>query len=160
MKKIKNKILYPEQIKDVINDWKQSGNSIVFTNGCFDLLHTGHIDYLSKAAGLGDILIIGVNSDVSVKKLKGENRPLITEYKRCLLLAALLFTDAVIVFEEETPENLIRQIKPDMLVKGGDYKFNEIAGYKDVIANRGSVALLPFLKGESSTSIEKQILSL
>jgi len=135
-----------------INKIKSEGKKIVFTNGCFDLLHVGHIKYLSQAKDLGDILIIGLNSDKSVKKLKGNNRPINSFEDRAKLLAALKSVDLVIMFEEQTPENLIKEIIPDVLVKGGDYDIEEIVGYQTVIDNGGRVKTLSFYEGYSSTN--------
>ena len=136
----------------IINKIKSEGKKIVFTNGCFDLLHVGHIKYLSQAKDLGDILIIGLNSDKSVKKLKGNNRPINSFEDRAKLLAALKSVDLVIMFEEQTPENLIKEIIPDVLVKGGDYNIEEIVGYQTVIDNGGQVKTLSFYEGYSSTN--------
>ena len=136
----------------IINKIKSEGKKIVFTNGCFDLLHVGHIKYLSQAKDLGDILIIGLNSDKSVKKLKGDNRPINSFEDRAKLLAALKSVDLVIMFEEQTPENLIKEIIPDVLVKGGDYDIEEIVGYQTVIDNGGQVKTLSFYDGYSSTN--------
>jgi len=136
----------------IINKIKSEGKKIVFTNGCFDLLHVGHIKYLSQAKDLGDILIIGLNSDKSVKKLKGNNRPINSFEDRAKLLAALKSVDLVIMFEEQTPENLIKEIIPDVLVKGGDYDIEEIVGYQTVIDNGGQVKTLSFYDGYSSTN--------
>ena len=136
----------------IINKIKSEGKKIVFTNGCFDLLHVGHIKYLSQAKDLGDILIIGLNSDKSVKKLKGNNRPINSFEDRAKLLAALKSVDLVIMFEEQTPENLIKEIIPDVLVKGGDYNIEEIVGYQTVIDNGGQVKTLSFYDGYSSTN--------
>ena len=135
----------------IINKIKSEGKKIVFTNGCFDLLHVGHIKYLSQAKDLGDILIIGLNSDKSVKKLKGNNRPINSFEDRAKLLAALKSVDLVIIFEEQTPENLIQEIVPDVLVKGGDYDIEEIVGYQTVIDNGGQVKTLSYYDGYSST---------
>ena len=135
-----------------INKIKSEGKKIVFTNGCFDLLHVGHIKYLYQAKDLGDILIIGLNSDKSVKKLKGNNRPINSFEDRAKLLSALKSVDLVIMFEEQTPENLIKEIIPDVLVKGGDYDIEEIVGYQTVIDNGGQVKTLSFYDGYSSTN--------
>ena len=135
-----------------INKIKSEGKKIVFTNGCFDFLHVGHIKYLSQAKDLGDILIIGLNSDKSVKKLKGNNRPINSFEDRAKLLAALKSVDLVIMFEEQTPENLIKEIIPDVLVKGGDYNIEDIVGYQTVIDNGGQVKTLSFYEGYSSTN--------
>jgi rfaE bifunctional protein nucleotidyltransferase chain/domain len=131
--------------------------SIVFTNGCFDILHRGHIEYLSKAADLGDVLVIGLNTDNSVKKLKGPSRPYLDEYTRALTLASLGFVSAVVLFDEETPYELIRRIQPQCLVKGGDYKVEEIVGYDIVKARGGQVITIPLTEGYSSTAILDKI---
>ena len=148
------------QLKDNINflkKIKEENKKIVFTNGCFDILHVGHIRYLSKAKKLGNILIVGLNSDKSVKKLKGDNRPINIFEDRATLLASLRFVDLVIIFEEKTPENLIKKIKPDILVKGGDYNIEDIVGYKTVIENGGEVKVLRFHDGYSSSNYINKI---
>jgi rfaE bifunctional protein nucleotidyltransferase chain/domain len=129
------------------------GRSIAFTNGVFDILHAGHIFSLSQAAKEADLLIVGVNSDHSVKRLKGEQRPVNDQDSRALLLASLLMVDAVVIFEEDTPLELINTVKPDVLVKGGDYTIEQIVGAKEVIANGGRVAINPIIEGYSTTSI-------
>jgi len=129
------------------------GKKIVFTNGVFDLLHEGHIASLSQAAQEGDYLIVAVNGDDSVKRLKGDSRPINNENSRALLLASLLIVDAVIIFHEDTPLQLIQQILPDVLVKGGDYTVDQIAGSKEVIANGGRVVINPIIEGFSTTGI-------
>ena len=154
---LSKKIHTIESLKKQINAWRLLDKKIVFTNGCFDLLHRGHIDYLSKAAGFGDIIIIGLNSDASVKKLKGENRPINDEQSRAMILAALCFIDAVIIFNEDTPLSLIKLIKPDILVKGGDYSLKNIVGSDFVIDNGGEVKIIDFLPGYSTTIIEAKI---
>ena len=126
---------------------------VVFTNGCFDVLHRGHVTYLAAARDLGDCLVVGLNSDASVKRLKGENRPINNENDRALVLAALSFIDYIIIFEEDTPKNLIEQVKPDILVKGGDYKIEDIVGADFVQKNGGQVLTIPFVDGYSSTKI-------
>ena len=126
---------------------------VVFTNGCFDVLHRGHVTYLTAARDLGDCLVVGLNSDASVKRLKGENRPINNENNRALVLAALSFIDYIIIFEEDTPKNLIEQVKPDILVKGGDYKIEDIVGADFVQKNGGQVLTIPFVDGYSSTKI-------
>ena len=148
------------QLKDNINflkKIKEENKKIVFTNGCFDILHVGHVRYLSKAKKLGNILIVGLNSDKSVKKLKGDNRPINIFEDRATLLASLRFVDLVIIFEEKTPENLIKKIKPDILVKGGDYDIKDIVGYKTVIENGGEVKVLGFQDGYSSSNYINKI---
>ena len=132
---------------------------IVFTNGCFDLLHLGHVDYLAKAKDLGERLIIGVNTDSSVKRLKGEHRPLQDENSRLHILAALQSVDAVVLFDEDTPYELIKEIEPDILVKGADYKIENIVGYDIVVSRGGSVQTIEFIEGYSTTLIEKRILN-
>jgi D-glycero-beta-D-manno-heptose 1-phosphate adenylyltransferase len=136
-----------------IKRWRLLSKKIVFTNGVFDILHEGHIASLCEAASHGHVLIIGLNSDASVKRLKGEQRPVNSEKSRALLLAAMLMTDAVVAFEEDTPLNLITTILPDVLVKGGDYTMEQIVGAKEVIANGGQVIIAPILEGFSTTSI-------
>ena len=137
--------------------WKAEGKKVVFTNGVFDLLHIGHITYMAKAAELGDKLIIGLNADSSVKRIKGEDRPVNDQNSRALLLSALFFVDAVVVFEEDTPHNLISTLLPDVLVKGADYAIENIAGGKEVIANGGEVKTIEFVEGYSSTNIIRRI---
>ena len=155
---IQSKIFENAQVLDpLLAQWKQAGNGIVFTNGCFDLVHRGHIDSLAKAAGLGDRLIVGLNSDVSVKLLKGQNRPLIDQYSRAVLLASLLMVDAVVLFDEETPYGLIRSIQPDVLVKGSEYQVEEIAGYDIVLASGGRVERIDLTKGFSTTDLIQKI---
>jgi rfaE bifunctional protein nucleotidyltransferase chain/domain len=144
-------------LQNKITGWKSDGNKVVFTNGVFDLLHLGHITYLSKAAELGDKLIIGLNTDASVKRLKGESRPVNDQSNRAALLAALFFVDAVILFEEDTPRELITQLMPDVLIKGADYTVENIAGAKEVLANGGEVKTISLVEGYSSTSIINKI---
>ena len=138
---------------DFLNSLRVDGKKIVFTNGCFDIIHVGHIRYLSKAKELGDILIVGLNSDESVKKLKGDNRPINSFEDRAILLSSLRFVDSVIMFKEQTPDNLIKKIVPDILVKGGDYKLEDIVGYQTVIENGGQVKTLSFYDGYSLSLI-------
>ena len=150
------KFLLKENL-NAINNLKSEKKKIVFTNGCFDLLHVGHIRYLSNAKKLGDFLIVGLNSDESVKILKGQNRPINKFEDRAMLLSALRSVDLVIMFGEQTPENLINKVVPDVLVKGGDYDIEDIAGYHTVIKNGGKVRTLDFYKGYSSTNYIKKI---
>lgn len=154
----KLKIHTTEDATKVVQQWKAAGLCVVFTNGCFDLLHRGHISYLSDAAALGDKLIIGVNSDQSVQKLKGPNRPLQDEMSRLEILAALEFVDGVVLFSEDTPLELLEQLIPDVLVKGGDYTKEGIVGAELVEKHGGEVKVIPFLEGYSTTSIEQKIL--
>ncbi len=156
---LQRKIKVVGQLKPFINIWRSEGKKIVFTNGCFDLLHLGHIDYLAKAAGLGDKLIIGLNSDQSTSKLKGSNRPIADERSRSAILAALFFVDAVVLFEEQTPLELIKTIMPDVLVKGADYTVDEIVGADVVLKNGGEVKTIEFLPGYSTSLMEQKIKS-
>ena len=144
-------------LQSQISVWKSEGKTVVFTNGVFDLLHIGHITYMAKAAELGDKLVIGLNADSSVKRIKGEDRPVNDQNSRAALLAALFFVDAIVVFEEDTPLNLITALLPDILVKGADYSIENIVGGKEVIANGGEVKTINFVEGYSSTSIIQKI---
>ncbi|MDR1725455.1 MAG: D-glycero-beta-D-manno-heptose 1-phosphate adenylyltransferase [Bacteroidales bacterium] len=155
---IKNKILTNENLLSTIQKWKDNAEKIVFTNGCFDILHQGHIDYLAKSKALGDRLIIGVNADTSISRIKGKCRPIQDEYSRLILLASMEFVDAVVLFFEDTPYNLIFTIQPDVLVKGADYTPSEIVGYDIITKNGGEVVTIPFLKGYSTTKIIEKIL--
>ena len=150
---IRNKIFSAEEIQKQILRWKLLSKKIVFTNGVFDILHEGHIASLSDTAGYADILIVGLNSDASVKRLKGESRPVNNEHSRALILASLLMVDAVVIFNEDTPLDLILSLMPDVLVKGGDYTIDTIVGAKEVIANGGQVIISPILQGFSTTGI-------
>lgn len=150
---VERKIFSQHSINHLLNYWHFMGKKIVFTNGCFDVLHQGHVAYLTQAKALGDVLIVGLNSNSSVKKLKGPERPVNDETARAYVLAGLAAIDAVIVFEEDTPYKLIKFIKPHVLVKGGDYKPNQIAGHDLVEANGGKVVIIPFVEGFSSTAI-------
>jgi rfaE bifunctional protein nucleotidyltransferase chain/domain len=152
-----NKISELSSLKTRVSQWQNEGKKVVFTNGVFDLLHIGHITYLSKAAELGDKLIIGLNADSSVKRIKGDDRPVNDQNSRAALLAALFFVDAVVVFEEDTPRNLITTLLPDILVKGADYEIENIVGAKEVLANGGEVKTITFVEGYSSTSIIQKI---
>jgi len=154
---IEEKIISRDKIEKQSNLWRFLGNRIVFTNGCFDILHRGHIEYLAAAADLGSKLIIGLNSDASVSRLKGSGRPINSFQDRALALAALRFTDAIVEFDEDTPLNLIRMITPDFLVKGGDYSHSEIVGASDVEANGGQIVIISFTEGYSTTSFLKKI---
>lgn len=153
---INEKIFSLEELTKQVTRWKLKNKTIVFTNGVFDLLHKGHISSLHEAASNADILIVAVNSDNSVKKLKGPTRPINDEETRALLLAEMMITDAVIIFEDDTPLNLIKTLMPDVLVKGGDYTLEQIAGAKEVIENGGKVVLAQIVDGISTTkTIEK-----
>jgi D-beta-D-heptose 7-phosphate kinase/D-beta-D-heptose 1-phosphate adenosyltransferase len=139
-----------------VAEWRTDGKKIVFTNGVFDILHPGHIFSLSRAASEGDYLVVGLNTDASVKKLKGDSRPLNDQSARALMIASLVMTDAVVLFEEDTPLDLIKAILPDVLVKGGDYTVEQIAGSKEVIANGGRVVINKIIEGWSTSSIIEQ----
>ena len=152
-----NKILDLKAAKNKVITWQAEGQKVVFTNGVFDLLHIGHITYLAKAADLGDKLVIGLNADSSVKRIKGDDRPVNDQNSRAALLAALFFVDAVTIFDEDTPKNLITTLLPDILVKGADYSVENIVGAKEVMANGGEVKTITFVEGYSSTSIINKI---
>ena len=154
---IQSKIFIYETIGRQVEIWKFLGKKIVFTNGCFDILHLGHIDYLSKAADEGDKLIVGVNTDRSTSKLKGPHRPINNEQQRSMILASLHFTDAVILFDEATPYELIKLVQPDVLIKGGDYKAEEIVGFNIVTSKGGLVKTIDFLPEYSTSLIEEKI---
>ena len=156
-KTLLDKIVDLRTLTTIVQGWKSESRIIVFTNGVFDLLHIGHITYMAKAAELGDKLIIGLNADSSVKRLKGPERPVNDQNTRAAILAALFFVDAVVVFEEDTPINLIKTLLPDVLVKGADYSIENIVGAKEVIENRGEVKTINFVEGYSSTSIIERI---
>ncbi len=156
MKKCKppeEKIVEEETISSLCSSWQNNNLSLVFTNGCFDILHRGHMEYLYKASGKGDILFIGVNSDESVHRLKGEGRPVQDQYSRALILASLEFVDYVSIFDEDTPYELIKILQPDVLVKGGDYLPEEIVGYDIVKDKNGQVITIDYIKGYSSSEI-------
>ena len=153
-----DKIVGIDDIKRLRAKLKKEKKVLVFTNGCFDLIHRGHIEYLKKAKSYGDFLIVAVNSDSSVRKIKGKQRPLIPLVDRLYILSHLVFIDFLISFDEDTPEHLIRTILPDVLVKGSDYREKEIVGADIVKANGGKVITIPFIKGKSSSEIIGKIL--
>ena len=152
-----NKIKKLDELIKIVEGLKKKGNKIVFTNGCFDLLHLGHIRYLRKAKRLGDILIVGLNSDNSVRSLKGKARPLVREKDRTEVLSALEVVDYIVVFNELTPKNLIGSIIPHILVKGGDWKREEVVGGDTVEAHDGEVVIIPEVKGYSTSALIKKI---
>jgi D-glycero-beta-D-manno-heptose 1-phosphate adenylyltransferase len=154
---ITKKILSPDQLKSQLALWKFQEKKIVFTNGCFDIMHLGHIDYLSKAADLGDVLLIGLNTDASVSRIKGPSRPVIDQHARAMLLASLQFVTIVVLFDEPTPYELIRLIQPDILVKGKDYKASEVVGYDIVTAKGGRVETIDLVEGYSTSAIISRI---
>jgi rfaE bifunctional protein nucleotidyltransferase chain/domain len=154
LQEIESKIYSLNDIKNKVIEWKESNKKIVFTNGCFDLLHVGHITYLSKARDLGDILIVGINSDDSPYwKTKGDNRPINGQTARGLVLGSLFFVDAILYFSEDNPKELIKTILPDILVKGKDYNIEDISGYDVVIENGGEVKTIDIVDGYSTTNI-------
>jgi rfaE bifunctional protein nucleotidyltransferase chain/domain len=154
---IHSKIHTWETLKTQVATWQAQGKKIVFSNGCFDLVHKGHIDYLNRAADLGDVLLMGLNTDASVSKLKGPHRPIQDEQSRLLIMAALQCVSAVVLFNEETPYDLIKLVQPDVLVKGSDYQPENIVGYDIVTAKGGMVKTIDFLPGYSTSAIEKRI---
>jgi len=154
---LKSKIVPFGDLDKILAYWRFKNQKIVFTNGCFDLLHLGHLDYLVKAADLGDVLIVGLNSDNSVRRLKGENRPLLDQNARANLLAGFSFITKVVIFDEDTPYELIKLVKPDILVKGKDYKKEEVVGYDIVQKNGGEVITLDLVEGYSTTDLIRKI---
>ena len=148
---IKNKTLNKAELSVRLGQWRTQGLKVVFTNGCFDILHRGHVEYLSKAADMGDVLVVGLNTDASVRRLKGEGRPINNQEARALVLASLSFVDAVVLFDEDTPLELIKAVHPDVLVKGADYKPEEIVGADFVTSYGGTVTTIPLVEGYSST---------
>jgi rfaE bifunctional protein nucleotidyltransferase chain/domain len=150
---IVRKLITPEEARVLFSPEFRKENRIVFTNGCFDVLHRGHVYYLSKAREMGDVLVVGLNSDASVSKLKGEGRPVNNQNARAEVLGALGMVDYIIIFDEDTPLVLIKRVEPNLLVKGGDYKIEEIVGYKEVISRGGQVLTIPIMEGYSTTSI-------
>ena len=157
---IQQKIFTRDAIRNKLAQVRLKGTRVAFTNGCFDILHRGHIASLSQAAAAADFLVVGVNSDSSTKRLKGEGRPVNDEQSRALLLASLILVDAVVIFEEDTPLELIKIIQPDVLVKGGDYTLDQIVGAKEVIASGGEVLINPIVEGFSTTGILEKITKL
>jgi D-beta-D-heptose 7-phosphate kinase/D-beta-D-heptose 1-phosphate adenosyltransferase len=151
------KILDLERIKLRVAEWRASGETIVFTNGCFDLLHVGHITLLEDCRRFGSKLVLGLNADASVCRLKGPTRPIVSERERARVMAALAAVDAVVLFEEDTPLELIRALKPNVLVKGGDYTIETVVGHEDVIASGGRVEIVPTVEGFSTTNIVKKL---
>ncbi len=154
---IKQKIIPVAALDQTLSQLHFQKKSVVFTNGCFDLLHRGHIIYLAKAASFGDCLVVGLNSDASVKSIKGPSRPIQDEQSRALILASLQFVSMVVLFEEDTPYNLIKKINPDILVKGADYKPEEIVGYDIVKSKGGEIITIDLVEGQSTTELIKKI---
>lgn len=151
------KILNQKGLNSKLAYWKFKGNRVVFTNGCFDIIHLGHVDYLSKARDLGDVLIIGLNTDNSVSRIKGPSRPVNNETARANILSSFNFVDAIFLFDEETPYDLINKVKPDILVKGSDYNPEDIVGYDIVKSTGGNIETIDFLEGYSTSSIIKKL---
>ena len=147
------KIVDMTTLQPRLHHWRAVGSKIVFTNGCFDILHRGHVELLAQCRDLGDYVVLGLNSDASVRRLKGPTRPINDQLSRAVVLAGLNFVDAVIIFEEDTPLELITQVRPDILVKGGDYKASEVVGADMVRQNGGEVRIVPLLEGYSTTAI-------
>ncbi|MFC1550673.1 D-glycero-beta-D-manno-heptose 1-phosphate adenylyltransferase [Candidatus Neomarinimicrobiota bacterium] len=152
-------ILTRTEVSEKIADWRKAGKSIVFTNGCFDIIHRGHIEYLKKAKALGDILVLGLNSDKSIKKLKGRNRPIQNQTDRAAVLDAIEVIDVVIIFSEETPLELIIELKPDILVKGGDYEEYRIVGANEMKQWDGSVVIIPYIESQSTSGIIDRVIN-
>lgn len=157
MKPTSEKIVELSQALKIREEWKKQGESVVFTNGCFDILHLGHVDYLEKAKNAGQKMIVGLNTDQSVKKLKGPQRPINNQYARSRILASLAFVDLVILFDEDTPLELIQSLLPDVLIKGNDYTIDTIVGAKEVLANGGEVKTIELVPNYSTTELIKKI---
>ncbi len=154
------KILNRSDLSIVINNLKKQGKKIVFTNGCFDILHPGHVTYLDKAKKLGDVLVLGLNSDASVKRLKGKNRPVLNQEERATIISHLEMVDFICIFDEDTPYELISLVKPDVLVKGGDWSVENIVG-KDIVESYGGLVInIPYIEGKSTTGIIERILKI
>ncbi len=152
-----NKIHTHQSVTEQVEKWQSEGKKIVFTNGCFDIVHLGHIDYLEKARNLGDKLVLGLNTDASVKRLKGETRPVVNQYARSRMMAAFEFVDAVVLFDEPTPLELIEIVKPDILVKGDDYSLETIVGADFVLSKGGEVKTIALVKGYSTSLLIEKI---
>jgi len=158
LERIKGKLYDDAALDAQLARWRFQQKKVVFTNGCFDLIHLGHIDYLSKAKDLGDVLLLGLNTDASVRRLdKGTSRPIQDQYSRAMILAALRFVDGVVLFDEDTPLELIKRVQPDVLVKGSDYRAEEIVGYEIVKNKGGEIVTIDFLPGYSTSLIEEKI---
>lgn len=157
LEQIQSKIQNWQVATITVQNWQRLEQKVVFTNGCFDLLHYGHLHYLAGARNLGEHLVVGLNSTTSVQRLKGKHRPINDDHTRRMMLAALEFVDLVVEFSEDTPLNLIQTLKPNVLVKGGDYQIKDIVGADFVQSNGGLVTTLPFIKGYSTTQIENKI---
>lgn len=154
---IKSKIIDIQDIDPYLTYWKLKNQKVVFTNGCFDIIHRGHVEYLAQAANFGNVLVIGLNTDNSVRKLKGETRPVQDELARATIMASFQFVNAVILFDEDTPYDLIKKVQPDVLIKGSDYNIEDIVGYDIVKAKGGEVVTIDFIEGYSTTSIIEKL---
>jgi len=157
LNKLQSKIYTLDQLIDEVINWKDQNKKIVFTNGCFDLIHLGHVEVLARSSDLGDKLIVAINSDESIAKIKGTNRPIIEEESRVKQIAALDFVDAVILFQQDTPIKIISSITPNVITKGGDYKTSDVVGHEIIQENNGEVAIIPLTQGYSTTSILDKI---
>ncbi len=154
-----SKIVDPAQAVAQVKAWQEAGDKVVFTNGCFDILHVGHVDYLEKSRNLGQKLVLGLNTDASVSRIKGPLRPVCNEFSRSRVIASLAFVDLVVFFDEETPLELISTLKPNILVKGDDYTIANIVGADVVLANGGEVKTIPLVVGYSTSTVIKNILA-
>jgi D-beta-D-heptose 7-phosphate kinase/D-beta-D-heptose 1-phosphate adenosyltransferase len=152
-------ILTKSEASARVMKWREAGKSIVFTNGCFDIIHRGHIEYLQKAKALGDKLVLGLNSDKSIKKIKGSNRPIQFQADRAAVLDAIEVIDVVVIFNEETPLELINELKPDILVKGGDYEEDSVVGANEIKMWDGSVVIIPYIESQSTTGIIDRVIT-
>ncbi len=158
LEKMQSKVVSAQKASEIIAQWRKSDCKVVFTNGCFDLVHAGHIDYLSKAADMGNYLVVGLNTDASVSRIKGPSRPVCNEFSRSMVMAALEFVSMVVLFDEETPWELINTVQPDILVKGADYTVDNIVGADIVKARGGQVATIEFLPGYSTSALINRII--
>lgn len=154
---IQDKIVDREQLREKTSQWRKEGKKLVFTNGCFDILHKGHLEVLTASAGFGDVLVVGLNTDASVRRLKGPDRPVNHESFRTWMMASLQLVDAVTLFDEPTPWELLEVLQPDVIVKGGDYSVDQVVGAKEVLARGGEVRLVPIVEGYSTTALIETI---
>ena len=153
-----DKIKTQDELIPILDRLRKQGKKVVFTNGCFDILHVGHVRYLKEAKGYGDILVVAVNSDLSVKSIKGDKRPIVSQSERAEVVAALEMVDYVTMFDEDTPYNIIKKLQPDVLIKGGDWTIDKIIGRDIVEARGGKVIAIPFIEGASTTGIVERVL--
>lgn len=156
--KLNNIALSHEKLLEIRKQLKSEGKKVVFTNGCFDILHAGHVDYLAKARSMGDVLIVGLNSDASVRRIKGELRPIVPQHERAFIIGNLKAVDFVTFFDEDTPAEIIDYLIPDMLVKGSDWNIDKIVGRETVEKNGGEVKTIDFVNSQSTTNIIKTVL--